>query len=489
MRKDLWNLLRAPRLERRHIISIHTDGQEINSRQLVGEASFDEGLTVRDENTSHLVPVVQLRLNEIASAARANDEAESPKIVGGIWVDQYDDAPSVIAAEVFVHLPKSVFQTLWESAHEGSEIWLKVWVLPSDEPTDLMLPGVGRNSINIHVSEIACHPAGTTLPSWLEDRRVEQLRKAFQETYFERSYGEQVRVIGRELSLGLARIEKPQERIDKLAKVLELIGDARVAFRAPLRGPDSKLSDNAYYLKKPEFEAFIAQFDEKRQEELRRSFGMLWTYLSIHATVQQGEDAIGPAKNGLQCMPDDLDRVAAAYCELGDLRSKTLEWALLAALTYSECLGFAQFVNADENFLGLPPPEPLKGPQSKRSWKKAVRVALVELASESIALGLSFGVAWALTQGNETATWVVMTGYTAWRWMRKLILRHEQNPKLKSADLLTKMFAISESFKRYDFNARSVRQLVQSATQDGAVYSPWVLNLLDRMVLDLETDR
>ena len=100
MRKDLWNLLRAPRLERRHIISIHTDGQEINSRQLVGEASFDEGLTVRDENTSHLVPVVQLRLNEIASAARANDEAESPKIVGGIWVDQYDDAPSVIAAEV-----------------------------------------------------------------------------------------------------------------------------------------------------------------------------------------------------------------------------------------------------------------------------------------------------------------------------------------------------------------------------------------------------
>lgn len=128
---------------------------------------------------------------------------------------------------------------------------------------------------------------------------------------------------------------------------------------------------------------------------------------------------------------------------------------------------------------GLPvKPVVLTAIQARTDFKTWAGETLAEL----LKLGLSFAVAWTLTQGNEVAAWVVMTGYTAWRWLRKLFLWRELAPKLKSVELLTKMEWVSESFKRLDYNPEGARQRIHALMLEGASFSPWVLNLLDRRV-------
>lgn len=472
--------LRALRLGQRVEVSKYAE-RESESRSLVGEAAFDDWLAVGPKGTDQIVPLVQLSLSpQEQEATEANRQAP---YTGALSVSRHDEVATIILGFVSVILPHALFEQAWEMSARGAEVWLHLQTTGHDKAPELKFEeGDSYAGLYIVASEVGFYSAGATPTGWLEQRRVWQLNSTLRQLYIEKTGYSQVARVCKELATGLARIENFAQRVSKLQTVVELIADARTAFREPLAGTGEKYLDNAFTLNKPTFEAFMLKFDKKRQDELRVNYDHLWQHFNLSATVRSGEDAAGPAKYGLRCSPSDLDEVAVKYFGLGAIRSPTLEWALLSALTYSECLGFAQLLHSDTVLFGGTIPVPLKPMSTWEKFRKDFKTWVGESLLELLKLGLSFAVAWTITLGEPTAAWVVMTGYTSWRWLRKVIFWRELTPKLKPLNLLSRMEWVSESFKRLDYNPEAARQSIHALMREGASFSPWVLNLLDRQV-------
>ncbi|MDM0071645.1 hypothetical protein [Variovorax sp. J31P207] len=162
-----------------------------------------------------------------------------------------------------------------------------------------------------------------------------------------------------------------------------------------------------------------------------------------------------------------------------EVSSPTLEWALIDALVHAECLGLAQIVHSNKTMLGMPLATPLEGaqaaPGAMRQWLKG----LGELFVEGLKLVATFFLAFALTQGEPQSAWIVTTGITVARWLRKAILWKQLNPPKPGAELLLKMATFYELFKRPDFNAGAARDQLYRLSAEGAMFSPWVASLLD----------
>jgi len=127
-------------------------------------------------------------------------------------------------------------------------------------------------------------------------------------------------------------------------------------------------------------------------------------------------------------------------------------------------------------------PAPLTTTSAWHTAREEFTQGIGNLVGECLKIGLTFGAAWLVTQENSTATWVIVTGMSVARWLRKALLWRELNPKVKLGETLSKMTWVSETFKRRDFNPTGVRQHIHALMQEGVSFSPWVLNLLDRRI-------
>jgi hypothetical protein len=455
----------------------------IETRTLTGEAAFEARINIRTlgaEDVALPAHVAQLR---ISAALPDEGRYRSPGgYEGRLFACQHDNLP-VTQAEVSVWLPQDVFDELWAKVADGDlEIRLVASRGSAEDAASASPASEEGNDATFVVSSIE-HEAPTRTPAaWLEVRRGRQLEDALRQLYFRGSGGSQVGRICDELAAGLARIEDVSRRIEQLQVVIELVGEARTTFREPLEGPGEKYYDNAYWLDKPKFESFIASFDEKRQAELKANYSQFWQHCTLTNAVRLGEQAAGPEKFGLRCRPDELEDVAHKYASLCDVHSPTLELALLDALVYSECLGFAQQVMSKTKLFGQIVPAPLTTTSAWHTAREEFTQGIGNLVGECLKIGLTFGAAWLVTQENSTATWVIVTGMSVARWLRKALLWRELNPKVKLGETLSKMTWVSETFKRRDFNPTGVRQHIHALMQEGVSFSPWVLNLLDRRI-------
>lgn len=59
-------------------------------------------------------------------------------------------------------------------------------------------------------------------------------------------------------------------------------------------------------------------------------------------------------------------------------------------------------------------------------------------------------------------------------------LMRELHPYVRLGELLRKMTWISASLARPDFNPGGTRRLIHTVAAEGAMFIPWVLNILDR---------
>lgn len=460
-------------------------------RSLTAEAGLFDPLEVHTPDGLHPVHLVNLHLTPVHRPAdQEAQRSECKHLDASITAHARDASGQYITADLSLALSEDVFQRLWDAVDESAELWLVLELAVEDggqAKLELCTQREDRG-VRLAVSSIEQRNQGSTPVEWFEARRGKQLAEACRPLYFNEPGGNQVALVCHELAADLARLEDGEARARKLPQVFELMRTARTAFRAPLAGTGHPCLDNAYALDKAGFEQYIAPFDDNRQADLRRAYDTLWEHFRLADSMTDGEDKAGPARSGMRCAPDALDQVASLYAALG-ARSPSMEWMLVDALVLGECLGFAQYVNSEENFLGIVMPRPLKPEVGFKWYAQGLAKAAGQVLLEGVKLALTFAVAWTLTESNVVATWVVVTGFTGWRWMRRLHLRRELDPKLRLAELLDKMGWASESLKKPEFNAGDVRQQIYALSQQGASFSPWVLNLLDRRIEQAAMER
>ncbi len=475
------NLLRAVRVKQRlHITPSDALGA---AHSLVAEGAFDVGLQIHGVDREHYVRMADVAIYELRDAASAGNAPEG--YPGSVVFNSHYNHAGVVTATFEVWVPAGRFERLLEASREDAELWID-FGMAADSKVELRLSDrIKRHAVELAVRTITCFPAGTTRSTWIEACRASQAQEALEELYFGSPYGGggQVRRICEDLAAGVSRIPHVDERVEKLLAVRALVGAVRSAFRAPLAPGGDAHFDNVYDLEKVGFLRYLSQLEDNRQDELKRSFDYLWTHYSVTAVVQRGEEKYGPAKDGYRCDVGELEAVAAKYAGLGDLRSATLELILLDALVYAECIALTRQLVAQQSPSLLSVGGALK---AQGTWGPLLALAkrtAIDGIAEVFKLAASFAVAWTVTGGEVTAAWVVMTGYTAWRWLRRLHLRRELHPYVRLGELLRRMTWISDSLARPDFNPGGTRHLIHTVAAEGAVFSPWVLNILDRRML------
>jgi hypothetical protein len=451
---------------------------------LVGEGAFDTPVNALAADAPRGARPVHITRMEFAPVTLSDDSLyKNPSAYEGRLSARLHDETRLVSAELTVWLPVSVFENLWAAA-AGGDLEVRCLVRMSErEGTEPLKLNASDEYAAAQLMVFSLHTVRSLSanPAALFKRRALQLEDAMQGLHFPRMMNNQVPRICHELASGLAMVDDEATRLERLQSVIELIADARGAFKMPLTGTGEQYNDNAYGLDKAAFETFIQQFDSKRQDELKTSYNQLWKHFTLVDTVRLGEVAAGPVPAGFKCFQEDLDPVAEKYMSLG-VRSPTLEVLLLDALTFGEGLGFAQQILSQKKLLGYVIATPI---EATNPWAKARSDTVQSFwnaAAELFKLALTYGFALFLTQENPVATWVVVTGITMTRWLRKAFFWRELNPKVKLNEILGKLSSVSETFKRADFNAAGVRSHIHALTLEGVVYSPWVLNILDRRV-------
>lgn len=166
-----------------------------------------------------------------------------------------------------------------------------------------------------------------------------------------------------------------------------------------------------------------------------------------------------------------MEHVANMYLGNQWMKSKTLEWILIDAILFAETVEFGKVVNdvPAQKFFSI----------LGRSVWETVKFAF----SEGLALVITAFVSSIIDSTQGTVFWIAFATITIIRWLRPM--RFEQiKAKAKNRILLFEMIGVYESkMKSYSFNPRLLRELIYDLEKKGAVYSPWVYHLLDRIIV------
>lgn len=127
-------------------------------------------------------------------------------------------------------------------------------------------------------------------------------------------------------------------------------------------------------------------------------------------------------------------------------------------------------------------PGTLKGLETARFAGKQLRRSLVAAVAEIVKISATVFAAYLLVQENAQTAWIVASVVTAVRWIRSAMVPKAKQHEVVHSELLTKMANVQEMLKTPHFNARALLDQLYKVTSDGAVFSPWVLNLLDAKI-------
>lgn len=485
VRVEQSSYVRTSKLERQELWDIEASANP-SRRTLTGEVGFDTSIRANDAQPPHAVRLVHVARIEFAPEVPTPEiPIERPSAFDGRLMATWHGSAHHVRGELTVWLPQETFDELWNVSSQGEvEVSFRVRLVGSETgKSGLTVTAEGDyQAVPVTASVFRVGRPTAFQTKWLVARRELQIREALQELHFTRANNLQVAMICNELAQGIANLDDEDLRLQRLKEVIELIAEARGAFKVPLGGTGDQYNDNAYSLDKAAFAQFIEQFEAKRQEELKASYNQLWRHFVLVDTVRLGETAAGPVSAGFKCFQEDLDMVACRYAKLGSVRSKTLETLLIDALVLGEGLGFAQHVFSDQKLLGRAIPSAIEAPNAWAKLRSETGQSIWNFILEVVKIAVTYAIALTLTQEDRIATWVVVTGVTATRWLRKAFFWKELNPKLKLNEVLTKMAWVSETFKRSDFNALGARNHVHALALEGVTFSPWVLNILDRRI-------
>lgn len=313
----------------------------------------------------------------------------------------------------------------------------------------------------------------------LKGARYQELEDAF--LRFALSGG-QVQLIAREIAESASTTALTrQEALSLIEKVGNLLADLRSAMRPHEPAPGEQFG-TIWLLRPDEFEQLLGKYDAEQQKTLRARYDMVWLHYDSMLAMTEGEKKYGAPKDGFQPKADELEEVVRQYLALPAGRSRFLEWVLVDALLYCECIAFAQTVLSEKTFLGMKVASELTGVSTslKRSAKELGKLALRGVG-ELVVIALTFLGASVLTAQDSQSAWVVTTGVTAARWIRKaIVLTHAKTPEQIQYQLLRDMSSVQRAVTKVpDFSASHLMDQLNRLSEKGAVFSPLVYRLLD----------
>lgn len=428
-----------------------------------------------------------LRLQPAASTpavASSHDDEDAVlfrRVEGALFFVEVDSADERLSVELSANIPAKEFDAVWEQATRPHALWLRAEMVGATGSKPLELTG---KSVTKRVAILSLSvQAGDAAPTgWAQSRQADALKDALSNLHFEAGWGNQVQLAVRELaeSAALNGLDAASYRACCEA-VRALIGDVRTAFKAPLKlTPGSE--QNSLYLGPSEFAKAVAGRGADEAKKLQSSYDMLWEHFNVADVVRQGEANAGATPKGFRPEVAELEGVAARLLSNRRMHSAFLEWALVDALIYAECIAFAQVVVSGQTVLGFKVAGELKGfspmKVAGKDLAKSAGLAALELAK----VALTFIVAHVLAAENAQTAWVITTGVTAARWVRLAVLQKGATPARAQTTLLAQMANVHELLKSRQFNARLLRKELYRVAAEGAVFSPWVFHILDARI-------
>jgi hypothetical protein len=112
---------------------------------------------------------------------------------------------------------------------------------------------------------------------------------------------------------------------------------------------------------------------------------------------------------------------------------------------------------------------------------KIIMKPFVSLLNESIYLLITAFISSIIDNQFGIIFWVVGATITLIRWLKPsttLQINKIENYKLLAGDMVT----ISDKVRSQNFNAKLLMSLLYDLEKRGAVYSPWIFNLLDKRI-------
>ena len=446
-----------------------------DSRQIVGDFIVREPLTLQHGDTG-------CRFRRGKVRVRPSDAAKSRLWfpVHGVNAFEIDvDEMGMAVGQLIVALPHEEFELLWGQLSRTAAANLYGTLLGSSNAQPIKL----NDAANLDVVKVRWEFVEKQfVPDWFHEAIASDLRDALSGQHFGAYSRYGVASIVDDLCKS-SSTAVAEER-ESYTAIIDLLDGIRSAFREPLL-IFGNTWESAWARTPAEFLKAIADRDDDYITEYREKYDSLWQHFNVLWVMSRGESKYGALAEGLQPKVDQLEVIAEKLVAMRDLHSPYLEWALIDALIYSECIAFAQEMSSNKTSLGA-----LKGTLKVSAWKELTKLTLRGLGKlilEALIVGLTFGAALALSKGNEQTAWVITTGVTVARWIRSVLLNQDKSPEKLATELLQKMAGAHELLKTKHFNAREVRQALYRVSADGAVFSPWVYHLLDARIRREET--
>lgn len=158
-----------------------------------------------------------------------------------------------------------------------------------------------------------------------------------------------------------------------------------------------------------------------------------------------------------------LEEIAAYYICRPWMESSYLEWILIDALIFNESSLFALKT---------------KDFTPKKSLKLFLKLALKQLSlfvHEIFYLLITTVISSLIDNQKGIIFWIIFSTITLIRWLKP-------TSTIQTNQLANDMIIVSDKARNPNFNSRLLRKLLYDLEIRGAIYSPWIFNLLDKRI-------
>lgn len=456
---------------------------------LLGEAYLSKGLPAKTSNDTEACGVLTVFVqiwnaddtNETGDEFRDSTHSELESTLTVMRVDEFHPTDSTLLGQISIDLPPDRFDMLSSEIREGSVLALSFTVMGVDyaHPVRLDTGSVHLKLVNIGI-QLSDHRGehadrlGKVVASELQRSLASEFMP--DRSGILRTIAKEFAVSAAEQSLG------HNERTHLAGEARHLLREIRTTFKEPLQ-LNSDSPDNAWSLSSGAFVEATASLDSETAKTHRWKYNRVWEHHKLNRVLQGGEAQCGPAAHGYRNNVEELEELAQLMAEYSRLSSPSLEWALVNALVYAECMAFARAIFGDaKGFAEIEAAAPVQALNTFSATLKAVRKGAIAWIGETVKIGVTFAVAFILAGQQAQTAWIITTGVTGARWIRRACLWREFQPETVRQRLLNKMASVHNLLGREDFDAGVVRHLLYQVSAEGAVFSPWVFRILDARI-------
>jgi hypothetical protein len=459
---------------------------EAVSRSLTGTIVLQHPLYLKVGEKRRQLHCISLRVKESSDSWTDNSNHESEAIVFGMKQGQrlflsWDQSSNDVQAEYYGSLSSDIFQKYASTAKGSPSAWVSFYGPEHNSINPFELETDARPLVTQDL-EINFYPGFVPDADWVATRQAEDLGGALSNTYL--GHG-QVKSVVDELCLSTSKaaggVLSPATRQSHITHIRELVSQIRPAFLDPT-GHQVTSYSSIWDLAAKDFEDTLKGRDDDGAKSLKSKYDNFWRHFNVRNVVGSGEKAYGARKEGFHPNVELLENLAATYCIQKNITSSFLEWSLLDSLVYAESIAFAQILVPGKTMFGYPIQSEIVPVSAGATFWKELKQFFITLTTEIVSIAFVYFVCSVLASSNQDTAWLMTTIVTAARWVAKAIAGQKKDGRAIAVELLSEMGTVHELLKTTAFNERGLKDAVYRVSAKGAVFSPWVLNLLDRRI-------